>query len=590
MKTIFIVFILLVVGIMSSCQKENMDILVSKISVDKELTLEVAQTMQLKPVATPEAVTEAVAFKWTSSDPEVATVDESGCIVALKKGNAAITVELAGREAVKAVSLVTVVDKVDHALTFEDPKFAALVLFFDKNNDGVLQESEAGQVKELNVSASGIKSLKGIEYFTSLEKLYCPMNALQKLDVSKNTRLTELICSSNMIDSLDVDKLPGLRILNCRGNRLSEINVSHNPELTFLSCGMNNGSMYDGDGIVAVDVSLNPKLEVLDLYYLNLSHLDVTKNPKLKKLDFGHCCHTLWNRTPIEEIDLGNNPELEDLNCISSNVKGFGLNRLDVSKNPKLKWLTTYGNPKISRLDLSKNTMLKGLNCCHNSLTELDVTNCPLIDTLACEYNAISVLDLSKNKELVYLNCANNRIEELNFSNTKLGYLLGQNNQIRTVNMGNKTFDTPSASGSGYDNAGKPYLYMKLNGNQIESIDLSKQTYLQWIEINNNRLTTLDISHCPQLGGVHCTGNRLTQLILGEGNRMWELHFGYNNLSGTIDLSVQNNLSKISCEGNPGLATIYVWPGFKADEHYYLGGTGSLPCYTKDAAAQWSVK
>lgn len=303
--------------------------------------------------------------------------------------------------------------------------------------------------------------------------------------MTNNRKLRALWCKSNRIVSLDVTPLRDLQILNCESNRLTSLDVSQNTELVHLLCGMNNGAMTDDDGITKIDVSNNPKLETLSVYYLNLSELDVTNNPSLKKLDFGMCCHTRWgDLTPIEHIDLSRNPELEELNCASSNYPGFGLDELDVSNNPKLKRLTTYGNPKLGSLDLSRNPELKTLNCCHNSLSALDVTKCPKIDTLYCAYNEIGTLDLTQSAELVWINCQNNRIDKLDVSNTKIGYLMAPDNRIASVNMGDKTFDTPSPSGSGYEDAGLPYLYINLNNNQLTDIDLSKQKYLYWLEIS----------------------------------------------------------------------------------------------------------
>ena len=102
------------------------------------------------------------------------------------------------------------------------------------------------------------------------------------------------------------------------------------------------------------------------------------------------------------------------------------------------------------------------------------MTKCPKIDTLYCAYNEIGTLDLTQSAELVWINCQNNRIDKLDVSNTKIGYLMAPDNRIASVNMGDKTFDTPSPSGSGYEDAGLPYLYINLNNNQLTDIDLSK--------------------------------------------------------------------------------------------------------------------
>ena len=56
---------------------------------------------------------------------------------------------------------------------------------FDLDGDGSLSASEIEIASGIFVSSRGIESLKGIEYFTELEALYCNSNQLTSLDVSK---------------------------------------------------------------------------------------------------------------------------------------------------------------------------------------------------------------------------------------------------------------------------------------------------------------------------------------------------------------------------------------------------------------------
>lgn len=59
-------------------------------------------------------------------------------------------------------------------------------------------------LKELELAASNISSLQGIEYFKGLEKLDCSGNQLTSLDLSKNTALTDLNFDNNPINVLDL--------------------------------------------------------------------------------------------------------------------------------------------------------------------------------------------------------------------------------------------------------------------------------------------------------------------------------------------------------------------------------------------------
>ncbi|MDR0661176.1 MAG: Ig-like domain-containing protein [Prevotellaceae bacterium] len=603
MKKIFIAAtVILGVLITPSCNKDNPEIPISGVSIENSLALAVGQTQKLNVSIVPDNATEKVELIWSSSDPNVASIDENGSLQTLKEGEAIITVKVRNKESVAATCNLTVSAE-NGSIVFEDAKFEALVLYFDTNNDGKLQLSEAAVVKELVIYGNNIKSLKGIEYFTGLEKLDCCKNLLKELDVSQNLNLKYLDCSNNMIAELNVDMLEGLEYLSGHANRLTAIDVSKNLKLKHLSCGMNSGSTTDDDGITEIDVTNNSLLEYLDVYYLNLSALDVTNNPRLKHLNIGHCCHTRWDLTPIERIDLSQNPELEYFNCMSSNIRkgiggydlDYGMDEVDVSRNPKLTHLITYGNPKVTTLDLSNNPDLSYLSCSHNSLTVLNITNNTKLDTLSCEDNKLTALDLTKNADLKMLKCVRNQIESLDISNTKMGYLLAHDNKIASINMGIKTFDTKYPENATGNIAGTPHLYMNLNNNELTEIDLSKQTYLHWLEIKNNKLTSLDVNSCAKLHGVLCSDNLLTELKFDQLKELWELRCENNQLSGGLDISGLKNtgsplgLSTLAAENN-NLEVIYVYPSFKEDCSAYIAGVGTKPCYTKDGFTRWEIK
>ena len=259
---------MLAAGLAGCSKDDGANVPITGISIAETKTVQIGQTVQLTVTVMPENATEKPDFAWSSSDSGVATVDESGNVTAHSTGDAVITVRLRSNEAVQATCTVTGSEEAaeydpDEVVEFEDSKFQALTLYYDKNNDGKLQAWEAALVTELELSGQSIKSLRGIEYFTELESLNCTSNLLTSLDVTNNRKLRALWCKSNRIVSLDVTPLRDLQILNCESNRLTSLDVSQNTELVHLLCGMNNGAMTDDDGITKIDVSNNPKLETL---------------------------------------------------------------------------------------------------------------------------------------------------------------------------------------------------------------------------------------------------------------------------------------------------------------------------------------
>ena len=121
---------------------------------------------------------------------------------------------------------------------FPDANFRTVVKKFDTNQDSSLSDTEIAAVKKINCSNKGITNLKGIEYFTSLNILWCTDNQLTALDVSENTALTKLNCCFNKLTSLDVSKNMALTILECNANRLTSLDVSKKTAMTELKCGI----------------------------------------------------------------------------------------------------------------------------------------------------------------------------------------------------------------------------------------------------------------------------------------------------------------------------------------------------------------
>ena len=195
---------------------------------------------------------------------------------------------------------------------FPDPVFRAYVFDnFDVDKDGKISEEEALNVKTIDVSDRGIKSLTGLEYFPKLRELYCGDNQLTSLDVTKNPELSYLCCEDNQLTSLD---------------------VTNNPELSYLYCEDNE--------LTSLDVTKNPKLSALHCYFNQLISLDVSNNPELSAL---HC-----SSNQLTSLDVTNNPKLNVLSCDSNQ-----LTSLDVTKNPKLEWLYCEDN-QLTSLDVSK--------------------------------------------------------------------------------------------------------------------------------------------------------------------------------------------------------------------------------------------
>ena len=82
---------------------------------------------------------------------------------------------------------------------------------FDLDGNGQLSDEEIGKVKRMDVQQMGIKSLKGIEYFTAMTVLNCYGNEMTELDLSKNTKLraADIVLSPQQADKFRCLKMSG---------------------------------------------------------------------------------------------------------------------------------------------------------------------------------------------------------------------------------------------------------------------------------------------------------------------------------------------------------------------------------------------
>jgi hypothetical protein len=254
---------------------------------------------------------------------------------------------------------------------------------FDENSDGELSKEEIAKVyridcmpsaylsdEELGIDASkydnandlekavdsaqeifrdnggGIKTIKGIEYFTNLEGLSCKYNNISNIDLRNNVKL------------LDID---------CGYNEISEIDLRNNVMLTNIELCSNN--------LKTLDLSKNRALEYLDCDENLLSSLDLSANSDLI------CLYCGYNY--LGSLNLSNNMKLVYLGC-----NGCEFQSLDISQNEKLKKIWCADN-QLEELDLSNNTELSYLDCRLNKITTLNISNNLELDdeNIKCDEN-----------------------------------------------------------------------------------------------------------------------------------------------------------------------------------------------------------
>ena len=94
------------------------------------------------------------------------------------------------------------------------------------------------------------------------------------------------------------------------------------------------------------------------------------------------------------------------------------------------------------------------------------------------------------------------------------------------------------------------------SSNQLTILDVSKNTALDCLYCLGNQLTSLDVSKNTALTGLYCSDNQLTALDISN-NTALEWLFCYNNQLTFLDISNNTALTGLSYYNNPGNGTVF---------------------------------
>ena len=425
----------------------------------------------------------------------------------------------------------------------------------DADGNGSLSDSEIAATNLINVSEKGISSLKGIEYFTALTKLYCAHNRLTELDISCNTSLTALNCWANQLSALDVSRNSALTDLSCADNQLTALDVSSNSTLTSLWCAYNQ--------LTILDISHNTALTWLSCDSNQLTSLNINRNTALTEL---YC-----NNNRLSSLDISCHTALTELDCSNNQ-----LTALDVSNNTALTALRCSNN-QLTALDVSRNTEIKRLRCNINQIIKLDISKCQNLVQLVIEDSPsthdtfgfgwwdgdiydISTVYLFVDEGTKVITGADDIlvINETNFPDDIFreyvreeidwngNGILNDDEIAGTTNIFLMGKGISSLKGIEYFSS-LTDLYCNLN--QLTELDVSHNAALKLLYCNDNQLTELDVSHNTALAELLCFNNQLTELDVSNNTALTTLSCECNNLS-KLDVSNNTALTILSCDGN----------------------------------------
>lgn len=430
---------------------------------------------------------------------------------------------------------------------FPDAAFRKYLLSQSYGMDGVITDEEIATVTRIDVPYKKIKSLKGIEYFTALKMLDCSNNQLTELDLSKNTALTFLSCYNNQLTSLDLSKNTLLSDLDCTNNQLTSLNVSGCTLMEEFGCSNNQ--------LTSLDLSGFAMLEEFGCHDNQLTSLNLTGCTALIELDCynnqlkGSSMDALIASLPtvsIGEMHVLSRSEIykmsgyEDGNVYSNNMT---LEQVIAAKAKGwIPYYSTYGTSSSDWVEYipndpsgvglainetnfpDENFRIYLLNTSYGYDGVLTTLETSLVNTIKVSRKNIQSLKGIENfTELKELNCGYNQIDTLDLSkNTKVSILECYDNGMTSLDVSEC----------------EQMIRLECMENKLTSLDVSKMSMLVDLYCSENLLTLLDVSNCTKLEDLECYTNKLTSIDVSKNSKLERLECQDNQL--TL-LDVSNN-------------------------------------------------
>ncbi len=527
---------------------------------------------------------------------------------------------------VSGLSALEYLDVSGTALTTLDVSGLSALEYLDcssyKLQDLVLSSNSS--LKHLDVSFTKLTALD-VSVFKALERLDCAHSQIDEISFSKeNSSLKLLDISYTRLQDVNVMNLSALEVLDCGGSNLSTINISKNPmlkkavergsrsklynnrieystedyrlcfsETTELinlvpidplyfpdenfrkyvseTIDGNGDGFLDDDEILSVDSIDVAGQSITDLsgieFFVNLSKLNCSNNQITELcLSYPRLCVLICHDNPISQLIIGRCFGLKDFlqeypltingNKKTSSHSFNGLNyQFSVDSTVDI---DTVGGVNVNTENFPDGSfcgyVAKYCDTDRNRVLSADeISQVKKIDFAYLELGWISDFEGSfdyteiKSLEgveffvfLEQLDCSGTMIKSLDVSrNTNLEYL-------RCDGLGLTSLAVS-----------KNLSRLRCGGNKITSLDLSNNSELKILECSQNLLTELDISNCSKLCFLNCAGNEITKLDL--------------QFCPLLENIVIQNTKQISHD-------IYTYGGFSTDPRYTYGSGSEFSC------------
>lgn len=345
--------------------------------------------------------------------------------------------------AVIGLKITVRADEVIPSSEFEDSNFYQYIISnFDTNGDGMLQQSEAEAVENINIllDEEGILSIKGVEHFTNLGSLGVGTNgdSLKSIEpVRTLTKLRQLIISGNteISDFSPIANLAILQSLYCDGTNIKDLSVISGLNLQYLSLA-NCKSITDYSPIAS-----KTNLKWLFLEYSNFTDITILTNLKnLVELNLAS--------TAISDFSvLGNLKNIESLRISDTNVSDISflknmssLKKLEMNHSDTVNDFTIIGElTNLTELEISSRTTLPSQISSWSGLINMES-----FYFASCDVEVLP--DMTKWTKLQYIWLGDNKITEAEALAKLPSQITSQENWQETIGLNYQNYSEEQTS------------------------------------------------------------------------------------------------------------------------------------------------
>lgn len=403
--------------------------------------------------------------------------------------------------------------------------------------DGLFTNSEISNIIIMIMGGKKISSIEGIAYFKELQYLYCYVNSLTSVDISKNAKIKDFRCQNNKLVELDVSNKNSLEILYCGNNVLETLHLpENNTVLKLLDCSKNKlatldvrqyvnlDKLYCGNNqLMELNLTKNTQLSILSCEANHILSLDLSKNEKLT-----NATGTLQTRNIImtNYEDTWKSDPLCDY--VISNILNTNI---------------TYDNEAKQFISSSTSNVTSQFNTkCNIGTGNVVLT---LSGTLSFEYGVeINKTNFPDTNFRNYL-LMDETVDQINGYGKDKFLSASELNSIRKIYVNGKSIS--NLEGIKFFNALQTlYCY----SNTLTSIDVTRNKELVDFRCQNNDLTTLDVKANTKLENLFCDSNKLSTLDVSKNMQLKMVNCSDNKLS-ILDIENHIYLTNLYCNNNP---------------------------------------